>query len=72
MSLNPRKFGYKAGCLVVCEVMKEEPGGYAVVVPKDDLPGFLPTQAVLLVGEKILAEYVCVHYNRLLLSTRFL
>jgi hypothetical protein len=47
-----------------------EPGGYAVIIPKDNLPGFLPTQAQLKVGEEILAQFVCVHNNRILLSAR--
>src|ERR1700733_8636482 len=70
--LNPWKLsGYKAGQNVVCKVVKDEPGGYAVIIPKDNLPGFLPTQAMLRTGEEILAQYVCVHNNRILLSARF-
>ncbi len=70
--LNPWKLtGYKAGQNVVCKVTNSEPGGYAVLIPKDNLPGFLPTQATLKPGEEILAQFVCVHNNRILLSARF-
>lgn len=51
--------------------MAQEPGGYAVVVLQDNLPGFLPTEAKLKIGEEILAQFVCVHNNRILLSSRF-
>ncbi|MDR3613459.1 MAG: hypothetical protein P4L53_07825 [Candidatus Obscuribacterales bacterium] len=70
--LNPWKLtGYKAGQNVVCKITNSEPGGYAVLIPKDNLPGFLPTQASLHPGEEILAQFVCVHNNRILLSARF-
>jgi hypothetical protein len=70
--LNPWKLsGYKAGQNVVCRVGNAEPGGYAVIIPKDNLPGFLPTPAQLKPGEEILAQFVCVHNNRILLSARF-
>lgn len=70
--LNPWKLsGYKAGQNVVCKVTNSEPGGYAVVISKDNLPGFLPTQTRLNPGEEILAQFVCVHNNRILLSARF-
>jgi hypothetical protein len=70
--LNPWKLsGYKAGQNVICKVTNAEPGGYAVIIPKDNLPGFLPTQARLKTGEEILAQFVCVHNNRILLSARF-
>jgi hypothetical protein len=69
--LNPWKLtGYKAGQNVVCKVVKAEPGGYAVHIPKDNLPGFLPTEAKLKDGEEVLAQFVCVHNNRVLLSAR--
>lgn len=64
--------GYKAGQTVACKVVQAEPGGYAVLIPKDNLPGFLPTEAKLRIGEEVLAQYVCVHNNRILLSSRTL
>jgi hypothetical protein len=70
--INPWKLpGYKAGQNVACKVVAAEPGGYAVNIPKDNLPGFLPTEEKLKVGEEILAQFVCVHNNRILLSSRF-
>lgn len=70
--LNPWKLtGYKAGQNVACKIMASEPGGYAVLIPKDNLPGFLPTEAKLKIGEEVLAQFVCVHNNRVLLSARF-
>jgi hypothetical protein len=70
--LNPWKItGYKAGQNVVCKVSYSEPGGYAVIIPKDNLPGFLPTEAQLRPGEEVLAQFVCVSNNRILLQCRF-
>ncbi len=69
--LNPWKVtGYKAGQNVACKVVAGEPGGYAVLITKDNLPGFLPTDARLRIGEEVLAQFVCVHNNRVLLSSR--
>lgn len=62
--------GYKAGQTIACKVLAAEPGGYAVIIPKDNMRGFLPTEARLKIGEEILAQYVCVHNNRILLSSR--
>ena len=71
--LNPWKVtGYKAGQNVACKVVTAEPGGYAVLITKDNLPGFLPTEARLRIGEEVLAQFVCVHNNRVLLSSRTL
>ena len=70
--LNPWKLtGYKAGQSVGCKVVAAEPGGYSVIIPKDNLPGFLPTEQRLKPGEEILCQFVCVHNNRMLLSSRF-
>lgn len=63
--------GYKAGQNVAAKIMKPEPGGYAVLIPKDNLPGFLPTEDKYSTGEEVLCQFVCVHNNRVLLSTRF-
>ena len=69
--LNPWKLtGYKAGQNVACKVMAAEPGGYSVILTKDNLPGFLPTEAKFRIGEELLAQFVCVHNNRVLLSSR--
>ena len=63
--------GYKAGQNVVCKVSHAEPGGYAVIIPKDNLPGFLPTEQTLKAGEEVLAQYVCISNSRILLQCRF-
>jgi len=76
---------YKPGQVVLCRVVSEEPGGYAVSVltppgnlmdrrkttPNADLPGFLATQAILKPAEEIMAKFVCHFRNRILLSTTF-
>jgi hypothetical protein len=63
--------GFRAGDDLVCKIIDAEPGGYAVVVRKNNLPGFLPTQALLQTGEEILAKFVCEVNHRMLLSARF-
>ncbi len=69
--LNPWKLsGYKVGQNVVCKVTHPELGGYAVIIPKDNLPGFVTTSAIHKVNEEIIAEFVCVQDNRLLLCSR--
>lgn len=51
--------------------MAAEPGGYSVLITKDNLPGFLPCEQKLKIGEEVLAQFVCVTNNRVLLSSRF-
>ncbi len=63
--------GFRPGDNIVCKVVNDEPGGYAVLIVNYHLPGFLPTQAILRAGEEILAQFVCVHNHRILLSARF-
>lgn len=62
---------YKAGQNVSAKVMGPEPGGYSVMLIKDNLPGFLPTEQKLKAGEEVLGQFVCVTNNRILLSSRF-
>lgn len=70
--LNPWKIqGYKPGQNVICKIMRAEPGGYSVLVVKDNLPGYLPSNAHHNSGEEILAQFVCIDKNRMLLSERF-
>src|SRR5579883_1046445 len=70
--LNPWKIqGYKPGQNVICKIMKSEPGGYAVIIPKDNLPGYLPTDVRHNPGEEVLVTYVCVDKNRMLLAERY-
>ena len=60
--------GFRAGENVICRVVSSEPGGYAVVIKNGNWPGFLPTQAMLRPGNEIVAQYICVHNNRVLVS----
>ena len=70
--LNPWKLPeFKAGQNITCRVERQERDGYAVTITKDNLPGFLPTEEPLKIGQEILAQYVCVSNNRILLTTRF-
>lgn len=70
--INPWKVtGYKAGQNVVCTVKSADQGGYDVVIKKDNLPGFIKTSATLKPGEEILAQFVCVHKDRVLLTPVF-
>jgi len=70
--INPWKVtGYKAGQNVVCTVKGAEQGGYEVVIKKDNLPGFIKTIEPLQPGSEILAKFVCVHKDRVLLSPIF-
>jgi hypothetical protein len=63
--------GFYPGQNLVCKIVKDEPGGYAVIIPAYNLPAFLPTQALLCTGDEILGQFVCVHNHRILLSARF-
>lgn len=67
------RYGLKAGENVWCVIREAEPGGYAVWVKHgvSPLTGYLPTQQRLRKGEEVLATYVCVHKERVLLTARF-
>ena len=70
--LNPWKIqGYKPGQNVIAKIMKAEPGGYSVLIVKDSLPGYLPSNARHNSGDDVLATFVCIDKNRMLLSERF-
>ncbi len=70
--LNPWKLPeFRAGQNITCRVERQERDGYAVTTSKDNLPGFLPTEEPLKIGEEVLAQFVCVSNNRILLTTRF-
>jgi hypothetical protein len=58
------------GQLVTCRVMEQEPGGYAVYLDIDNLPGFLPTDMLLQAGFELHAQFVCFHQGRALVSMR--
>ncbi len=63
--------GFRPGQNLHCKVVKDEPGGYAMLILRHNLPAYLPTQALLRPGEEILAQFVSVYNNRILLSARF-
>lgn len=70
--INPWKIqGYKPGQIVQCKIQKAEPGGYAVVLVKDNIPGYLPSNARHNFGDEVLATFVCIDKSRVLLSERF-
>ncbi|MDZ4832185.1 MAG: hypothetical protein SGJ27_00135 [Candidatus Melainabacteria bacterium] len=70
--INPWKIqGYKPGQNVIAKIAKPEPGGYTVIIVKDNLPGYLPSNARHNVGDDVLATFVCIDKNRMLLSERF-
>jgi hypothetical protein len=61
---------YRGGQTLLCRVVATEPGGYAVSILEDNLPGFVPTEATLEVGQEILAQFVCTHKKRAVLFVR--
>lgn len=67
---NWRADWLKPGQMLKCKVLRPEPGGYAVIIVSINRVGFLPWEAPLKVGAEILAQYVCVHNNRILLSAK--
>ncbi len=63
-------WGYKPGDNVICRIVAPEMGGYAVLIPKTNIQGFLPTDQKLKVGEEVLAQFVCLSGNRVLLQPK--
>lgn len=63
--------GYRPGQNVIAKIAKPEIGGYSVIIVKDNLPGYLPSNARHYVGDDVLATFVCFDKNRVLLSERF-
>ncbi len=59
---------FRPGQQVVCKIIAAEPGGYAVILPQSYLKGFISTEIRIKIGEELLAQYVCIHNNRVLLS----
>jgi len=49
-------------------VIAKELGGYAVVIIRDDLEAFLPTDQELKVGDEVIAQFVCMSGLRALLQ----
>lgn len=63
--------GLRPGQNVICKIAKAEPGGYAVIIPKYNLPGYLPSNARHNIGDEVLATFVCLDKGRVLLADRF-
>jgi hypothetical protein len=64
-------YNFKPGQNLICKVVSIEPNGYGVTVQKGGkgtAPGFLPTKAMLRIGEEILAQFVTVHKDRVMLA----
>ncbi|MBX9721206.1 MAG: hypothetical protein K2X81_07420 [Candidatus Obscuribacterales bacterium] len=61
---------FRPGQLIICKIIAAEPGGYAVLITTSNLRGFIPTEIRMKIGEEVLAQYVCIHNNRVLLSIR--
>lgn len=69
--LNPWKLsGYREGELVVCKVTGTEPGGYSVHIRKDNLIGFLSSNANYAMDQEIIAQFTGIQpdQTRILLS----
>lgn len=62
---------FRPGQSLLCTIIATEPGGYAVQIKQSEQQGFLPTQSLLKIGAEILAQYVCEHNGRTILSARF-
>lgn len=61
--------GIRAGQFVACKVLRAACGGYDVKLHKHNVLGFLPTEATLNDGDELVAQFVCMHNNRVLLSS---
>lgn len=59
----------RAGQYVACKVLNAACGGYDVRLHKHNVLGFLPTEATLNDGDELVAQFVCIHNNRVLLSS---
>lgn len=62
---------YKPGQFVVCTIVQQVDGGYAVSVDKGALPGVLPSDREHAIGSQVKAAFVCVDKGQLLLSEKF-
>lgn len=63
---------FKPGDKVECRIVNKEHNGYGVIVLDGNLPAFLPTGNSYMINQIFEAQFVCVHENRMLLSTRFM
>ncbi|MDZ4837381.1 MAG: hypothetical protein SGJ27_26645 [Candidatus Melainabacteria bacterium] len=70
-STNQSPSGIHPGQNISAKILRAEEGGYEVLVSKLDALGYLPTNAQHNVGDLVLATYVSMEGNRMLLSERF-
>jgi len=74
---------FKPGQILLCKIVRPAPGGYKVLIVSlpqfesvrareellpTNVTGFLPTQQRLEAGQEILARYVCMHQQTVLLA----
>lgn len=71
-TVNPSGVKMRAGHPVQCEIVKAEPGGYAVKLLPSELEGFLPSPETLKLGQTVPAIFVCMNSSRALLSFAFM
>ena len=59
---------YMPGQNMTCVITAAEPGGYAVSVKGESIPGFVPTEVKIGLGQEIIAQFVCIVQGRMLLT----
>jgi hypothetical protein len=59
---------FRAGELVVCKVIADEPGGYSVTLWNETTNGFLETKTLLKPGDEVFAQCYCRSRGRMLLT----
>lgn len=64
--------GFKPGQILQCRIVQAVPGGFDVLTVQGGLRGYLPTYAKHKVGDEVLAKFVCLYRDKLLLSERFI
>ncbi len=68
---NEPPSGFRAGERIMCRVVEPESGGYSVTILKTNQPGFVKTKAALEPGVDFLAEFVCIHKEKVLVTPVF-
>jgi hypothetical protein len=56
------------GDRLICTVSGIEPGGYTVKIGEREIPGFLPFEGTLEIGQKITAQFVIAYQKKWLVS----
>ena len=63
--------GFRAGERILCRVVAPEPGGYRLTILKTNQVGVAKTTSKLEVGVVYLAEFVCLHKERVVVVPIF-